>query len=116
MLEPSNLALWKLGHLLTPTLPALPSILGEYNQNQHEKNGREWMHHVFDQSPFTALANVCGTPAMSVPLGFSEAHRLPVGLQFFAGFNQERLLLKLAGQLERALPWDMRKPDVWAGK
>jgi len=146
MLEPSNLALWKLGHsltateligamhmrntvtqamgqfyqqydlLLTPTLPALPPILGEYNRHQQEKNGREWMHHVFDQSPFTALANVCGTPAMSVPLGFNPVHHLPVGLQFFAGFNQEHLLLKLAGQLERVFPWNSRKPNVWAGK
>ena len=145
-LEPSNLALWKLGHeltatdlvgamhmrnavtqkmgvffgqydmLLTPTLPDLPAELDTFNCDQHKMDGREWMHHVFGYSPFTALANVCGTPAMSVPLGISASHRLPVGLQFFAGYNQERMLLRLAGQLERAHPWIVRKPDVWAGK
>lgn len=145
MLEPSNLALWKLGHsltatelvgamhmrnavtqamaqfhqaydiLLTPTLPALPAVPGEYNCHQHDLDGRGWMHHVFNQSPFTAMANVCGTPAMSVPLAFSATHSLPIGMQFLAGFNQEHVLLRLAGQLERAHPWQARKPGVWAG-
>lgn len=144
-LEPASLALWKLGHsltatdlvgamhmrnavtqamgqfyqaydiLLTPTLPALPGLLGKYNQHQHDMDGRGWMHHVFNQSPFTALANVCGTPAMSVPLGFHSALNLPIGMQFCAGFNQEDLLLALAGQLENACPWQTRKPAVWAG-
>ncbi|HBV40370.1 MAG TPA: amidase [Erwinia sp.] len=145
-LEPSNLALWQLGHelsavemvgamhmrnavtqrmgqfyqqydmLLTPVLPALPTELGHYNRHQDTLDGRGWMHHVFDQSPFTALANVCGTPAMSVPLGLSPSSHLPIGMQFLAGFNQEPLLLQLAGQLERAFPWHRRKPAVWAGQ
>lgn len=145
MLEPSNLALWKLGHqltaadllgamhmrntvtqkmgrffqqydmLLTPTLPALPAVAGHYNREQERMDGRGWMHHVFTQSPFTALANVCGTPAMSVPLGSDPAHNLPIGMQFFAGFNAEPELLRLAGQLERAFPWHSRRPAVWAG-
>lgn len=144
-LEPANLALWRLGHeltavdmigamhmrnavtqkmglfyqqydmLLTPALPALPVELGRYNLHQGNLDGRGWMHHVFDQSPFTALANVCGTPAMSVPLGVSPANHLPIGMQFIAGFNQEPVLLQLAGQLERACPWRDRQPAVWAG-
>jgi len=36
-------------------------------------------------------------------------------MQFLAGFNQEPVLLQLAGQLERACPWRDRKPVVWAG-
>lgn len=145
-LEPASLALWKLGHsltateligamhmrnsvtqamgqfyqsydiLLTPTLPALPGLLGEYNRHQHDVDGRGWVHHVFNQSPFTALANVCGTPAMSVPLGFFSSRTLPIGMQFCAGFNQENILLALAGQLENAYPWQKRKPAVWAGR
>lgn len=144
-LEPASLALWQLGHsltatdlvgalhmrnataqkmgrfyqqyamLLTPTLPALPDVLGDYHRSQAEPDGRGWMHHVFARSPFTALANVSGTPAMSVPLGFSPSSHLPIGMQFSAGFNQEPVLLQLAGQLERAFPWQQRKPAVWAG-
>lgn len=143
-LEPSNLALWKLGHeltatdlvgamhmrnevtqkmgvffgqydmLLTPTLPDLPAELGTFNFDQHKMDGREWMHHVFQYSPFTALANVCGTPAMSVPLGFSDSKNLPIGMQFFAGYNRDHELLRLAGQLEREHPWNGRRPKIWA--
>ncbi|WP_345828085.1 amidase [Erwinia sp. HDF1-3R] len=101
--------------LLTPTLPHLPLKLGSYNANQRESEGREWMHHVFNQSPFTALANICGTPAMSVPSDISEGLNLPVGMQFFAAFGGESLLYNLAGQLERAFPWQLTKPSVWAG-
>lgn len=47
---------------------------------------------------------------MSVPLGFLSSRNLPIGMQFCAGFNQEHLLLALAGQLESAYPWQTRKP------
>ena len=144
-LEPSNLALWKLGHelkatelvgamhmrntvtrkmgaffgeydmLLTPTLPDVPAKLGAFNRGQDKMDGRDWLHHVFSQTPFTALANVCGTPAMSIPLGFCESNHLPIGMQFFAGYNCEHALLSLAGQIERAHPWRERRPEIWAG-
>lgn len=145
-LEPATLALWRTGRelsageligamhmrnvvtqkmgdffqrydlLLTPTLPSVPSELGAYNIAQEKLDGRGWMHHVFNQSPFTALANVCGTPAMSVPLGFDSVRNLPIGMQFFAGFNGEATLLRLAGQLEQAFPWKDRRPAIWAGR
>jgi amidase len=41
---------------------------------------------------------------------------LPIGVQFAAGFGQDGLLLRLAGQLEQAAPWAGRVPPVWAGR
>lgn len=56
--------------------------------------------------PFTQLANFCGTPAMSVPLGRSEQGRLPCGVQFMGARGDETVLLQLATQLETEIGWD----------
>jgi amidase len=59
--------------------------------------------------PFTQLANLTGTPAMSVPLHWT-ADGLPLGVQFVARFGEEDRLLQLATQLETVRPWFTRLP------
>jgi len=54
--------------------------------------------------PFTQLANLTGTPAMSVPL-YWTTDNLPLGVQFVGRFGAEDQLLQLAHQLEGAAPW-----------
>ena len=60
--------------------------------------------------PWTPVYNVTGHPAMSVPLWWN-GEGLPVGVHVVARFGAEDVLLRLAGQLERARPWAQRIPD-----
>ncbi|MEK1836817.1 MAG: amidase [Pseudomonas sp.] len=101
--------------LLTPTLPRLPHALDTYSRGAQTMDGLQWTARVFEHSPFTPVFNVAGTPAMSLPLAMSRQQDLPIGLQFAARFGAEEVLLRLAGQLEQALPWHERKPQIWVG-
>jgi Asp-tRNA(Asn)/Glu-tRNA(Gln) amidotransferase A subunit family amidase len=62
-------------------------------------------------SPFTAMFNMSGHPAMSVPLHWSAAG-MPIGAQFAAPYAGEARLLALAAQLEQAAPWQQRRPPL----
>jgi amidase len=48
---------------------------------------------------------------MSVPL-YQADSGLPIGTQFYGRFGDEATLFRLAGQLERAQPWDACRPVV----
>jgi len=62
---------------------------------------------------FTIPFNVTGHPAISLPLGVSDAG-LPVGVQLVANHFRDDLLIRLASQLESAAPWKDRRPPVHA--
>jgi amidase len=64
---------------------------------------------------YTAIHNVAGTPAMSVPLGASVSG-LPIGVQFAARRGDEATLLALAYELEAAAPWAERWPGIAAAR
>jgi amidase len=98
--------------LLTPTLAALPPVLGTLNPVE----GDPAMATIL-QTPYAAFAaafNVTGQPAMSVPVAMSDGG-LPIGVQLVGAAYHEDLLLALAGQLERAAPWAARRPQIFAG-
>ncbi len=56
--------------------------------------------------------NFTGQPSLSLPLWQSEAG-LPMGMMFTGRFGDEATLYRLAGQLEKELPWAGRRPPVW---
>lgn len=62
-------------------------------------------------SAYTAICNVTGAPAMSVPFGTDE-RGMPLGVQVIADLGGEGLLLALAAQLEQAAPWPTHAPSA----
>lgn len=93
-----------LGFLMRTGLLGLMARLGLLDKTI-DQIARENLQYV----PFTQLANLTGTPAMSVPLHWT-ADGLPLGVQFVAPFGREDRLLQLATQLEAAQPWFERLP------
>ncbi len=61
-------------------------------------------------TPFTALFNVTGQPAISVPAGFGE-DGLPTDVQLVGKPLGEDTLLQLAAQLEAARPSADRRAE-----
>jgi amidase len=97
--------------LLTPATSAPAAPLGTYNQNAKGQTMEKWWDWKGSFVPFLAHFNVTGQPAMSVPL-YQSASGLPIGIQAAANHGREDLLLQLAAQLERALPWKDRRPAM----
>jgi Asp-tRNA(Asn)/Glu-tRNA(Gln) amidotransferase A subunit family amidase len=62
-------------------------------------------------SPFTALFNMSGHPAMTVPLHWN-ADNTPIGSHFAGRYGDEDTLLALATQLEQAAPWKDKRPKA----
>ena len=74
----------------------------------------DWFGNLWRNFALTPLANLCGIPAISLPLAAHE-NGLPLGIQAQAKQANEGLLLQLAAQIERAIgdQWNSgRKPAV----
>lgn len=56
--------------------------------------------------------NFTGQPSLSLPL-WQSAEGLPMGMMFTGRFADEATLFRLAGQLEKELPWSDRRPAIW---
>ncbi len=60
---------------------------------------------------YTALWNVTGNPAASVPCGLGD-DGLPLAVQLVGRPNDEPTLLTLSAQLEKARPWADARPSL----
>ena len=94
--------------LITPTLALPPVPIGW----QEEVDGPiEQLLRNTEFTPFTAVANLTGQPAMSLPLHWSD-DGLPIGVQAIGPPADDALLLRLAAQVEAAQPWAERRPPL----
>ena len=60
---------------------------------------------------FTAPFNLSGSPALSIPCGFT-ASGLPIGLQIICGPWQEAKALRAGHAFEQATEWHKHKPAL----
>jgi amidase len=101
-------ALWdEYDAVLTPALAQRPVRIGEIDSCSEDP--WEDFHRSGHFTPYTALFNVTGQPAVSLPL-FHGDDGLPLAVQLAGRPAGEGQLLALAAQLEAASPWAHRRP------
>lgn len=91
--------------MLTPALGLRPVRIGEIDHSAPEPMSGFQKAMAF--SPFTAIWNVTGQPAISLPL-YQGDDGLPLAVQLVGQPLGEGKLLALASQIETALPWANR--------
>jgi len=87
--------------LLSPTVSHPTPLLGRLSPAEPVEIG---FPRLVDYVGFTPLANVAGTPAISVPHGSSQ-NGLPLSVMFGARAGDERTLLEIAFEVEQAAPF-----------
>jgi amidase len=105
-------ALWdEYDAVLTPALAQRPVRIGEIDSCSDSP--WEDFHRSGEFTPYTAIFNVTGQPAVSLPL-FQGDDGLPLAVQLAGRPAGEGELLSLAAQLEAARPWAERRPQMAA--
>ncbi len=93
--------------LLAPVCTMTPRPLTWFGTDGAEDFERQKRY-----APFTALNNVTGQPAVSVPLHWT-ADDLPIGTMLVGRPTDEATLIALSAELEAARPWAHRHPAGW---
>ena len=98
--------------LLSPTLAQPPAAVGRYKPTKQDfvdyRNGADG---VFAYSPYTAIFNASGQPAISLPT-YWTADDLPIGIHLAAEFGADELLLNLSSQMEQNVPWAPKQQQL----
>ncbi|MGH9894704.1 MAG: amidase family protein, partial [bacterium] len=92
--------------LLTPTMAVEPFEVGLKQPRSIAGRTVHWMQ----WTPFTYPINIIGSPAASVPAGWTR-RGLPVGLQIVGGRRQDSLVLRACQSFETLHPWQSRWPE-----
>jgi amidase len=94
---------------LTPTMAEPPPPHGHLYADVDDVP--EFFRRLWQFNPVNWAYNANGHPAITLPLHWNDAG-LPIGVMLGTRFGDDALLLRLAGQLEQALPWRDRHPPV----
>ncbi len=97
--------------VLTPSVALPPRPVGWFRADGPETDFARQVAF----TPWTAIANLTGEPAIALPLGWPDVDgtTLPVGVTLRGRRGEEALLVALGAELEAARPWAERRPPVW---
>jgi amidase len=95
--------------VVTPALALRPVKTGEIHGGGPDPMDNYRRSALF--TPYTAVVNVTGLPAVALPLYHGE-DGLPLAVQLIGPPAREDVVLRVAAQLEQALPWAQRHPEV----
>jgi amidase len=95
--------------LLAPVVSAPAPLVGWFFE---DGEGEADFERQKQFAPYTAVYNVTGHPAASVPVHWTDSG-LPVGMMLVGRHHDEATLITLAAQLEDATGWPERHPAMW---
>lgn len=98
-------AFQKVDAIVTPTSPTPAFRIGEKADDPLQ---------MYLMDIFTISANLAGICGLSLPCGFTEGPKLPIGLQLLGKPFGEETILRLAHAYEQATPWHLEKPPLAA--
>ncbi len=93
---------------LSPTLASPPVPVGYFDEVDPAENFERQKRF----TPYTALYNISGQPAVNLPL-YWNADGLPIGVMLAGRLGDEATLISLSAQIEAARPWRDRHPPIW---
>jgi aspartyl-tRNA(Asn)/glutamyl-tRNA(Gln) amidotransferase subunit A len=93
----------KVDAIVTPTSPSPACKIGE-------KTGDPLQMYLMDI--FTISANLAGICGISVPCGFTDSPKLPIGLQALGKPFGEETILRVANAYQSATRWHLEKPPL----
>jgi aspartyl-tRNA(Asn)/glutamyl-tRNA(Gln) amidotransferase subunit A len=91
----------KVDAIVTPTSPTAAFKIGEKSDDPLQ---------MYLSDIFTISCNLAGIPGLSVPCGFTENPKLPIGLQLLGKPFGEETILRLAHAYEQSTAWHTQKP------
>ena len=97
--------------LLTPGLGQRPVPIGTIHPQKEDDPFTALIPESSDFTPYTAVWNVTGQPAISLPL-LQGDDGLPTSIQLVGPPIGEELLLSLSSQIEAERPWADRRPEL----
>jgi amidase len=108
VMRPALATMNKYDAFLSPTLASPPVPVGYFDEVDPAENFERQKRF----TPYTALYNISGQPAVNLPL-YWNADGLPIGVMLAGRLGDEATLISLSAQIEAARPWRDRHPPIW---